>query len=769
MTDDPDALSAGVSGSGTPHTGSGRVGQVPPLRICGLRLLGAHRDYTVDFTDPAGVTRQLAVVAGEISTGKTSILQFIDYCLGAKDHPVHDEIIANVRTAQLSIEVREAVAGSDPNTVSVESGPPAEQPAADLEQSDEAPSSYKATRYIIERPVGSVLKNAWLLLGDLEEISELPPRSLSLDPADPDSLSQFLLTACGLGGLRVKSAPTQPESATSVLSFRDVMPLWFLTNRRMDNADLVLENQPAKLLKLRQVVDYFFGVGDEESSAIAQQIEGLRNDIRTAEAGIRALRSFLADAGIGTLEALDEEADGERVNLAEARAELTVAGQRLTASTKFASQLRADFGRATTATRQTEAALRDRQTLLRRLDPLRSQYADDLRKLEMLEESQQLFGSLAVVTCPACLSVLETPPHVLNGHCSLCHNRLEREPAGDVDDNDGSEDDSSDDDGKQPSSPEEFSVSREQRSVRRRLEQLKGLIGEVAAEVRQLEEQLHGEQLQVVAAQQALDGATSQTLAPFISERDAISSRVASSAAKLEELGRRRRMLLQLQQRENTLIQARAALKQALARQRALEQARVPRDDMIARLSRRFTTTLAALGYPKLENAYLQRNFVPVVRGKVYHRVGSSGAMTLVALAWQLTLFEEAVETGEGHPGFLLIDSPQKNLRRGSTTQSRAEVEGQDGEQTDDDAHGDDDEAIAASSSRIVDRIYAHLSSWLGNHPEAQIIVVDNEPPARAAANVVVEYSANPEIPPYGLIDDEDGRQRPTASDGEQA
>ncbi len=45
--------------------------------------------------------------------------------------------------------------------------------------------------------------------------------------------------------------------------------------------------------------------------------------------------------------------------------------------------------------------------------------------------------------------------------------------------------------------------------------------------------------------------------------------------------------------------------------------------------------------------------------------------MTLVALAWQLTIFEEAVESGVGHPGFLLIDSPQKNLRRGSLTRER--------------------------------------------------------------------------------------------------
>jgi hypothetical protein len=35
----------------------------------------------------------------------------------------------------------------------------------------------------------------------------------------------------------------------------------------------------------------------------------------------------------------------------------------------------------------------------------------------------------------------------------------------------------------------------------------------------------------------------------------------------------------------------------------------------------------------------------------------------LIAVAWQLAIFERAVEQGDSHPGFLLIDSPQKNLR----------------------------------------------------------------------------------------------------------
>ena len=44
----------------------------------------------------------------------------------------------------------------------------------------------------------------------------------------------------GLEGMALKQAPTQAQSAVDPLSFRDVMPLCFLTNQRMDNKNLLL-------------------------------------------------------------------------------------------------------------------------------------------------------------------------------------------------------------------------------------------------------------------------------------------------------------------------------------------------------------------------------------------------------------------------------------------------------------------------------------------------------------------------------------------------
>ena len=81
-------------------------------------------------------------------------------------------------------------------------------------------------------------------------------------------------------------------------------------------------------------------------------------------------------------------------------------------------------------------------------------------------------------------------------------------------------------------------------------------------------------------------------------------------------------------------------------------------------------TILTAFGFPKLndpEPPYIDGNFVPHVRGNPYRDIGSTGALTLISLAWILAIFEQALEGGYPHPGFLLIDSPQKNLTPAET------------------------------------------------------------------------------------------------------
>src|SRR6266511_2315108 len=123
---------------------------------------------------------------------------------------------------------------------------------------------------------------------------------------------------------------------------------------------------------------------------------------------------------------------------------------------------------------------------------------------------------------------------------------------------------------------------------------------------------------------------------------------------------------------------------------------------------------------------------VPSARLRPY-RNASSGGQVLQTLAWILAIFEVAYEQDGHHPGFLLIDTPQKNLG------GRAAA---------------DDEEFA--DVHLVEHFYTHILDWLaGPGRGAQIIVVDNTPPAVADRHVVVRFTRDPNRGKYGLIDNE--------------
>lgn len=95
-------------------------------------------------------------------------------------------------------------------------------------------------------------------------------------------------------------------------------------------------------------------------------------------------------------------------------------------------------------------------------------------------------------------------------------------------------------------------------------------------------------------------------------------------------------------------------------------------------------------------------------------------------------MWEIAHETSAAAPGLLVIDSPQKNLGHNS---------------------GANDTDFADAT--LVENFYMHAKSWLATEGTgAQLIVIDNSPPDAVTDDVVVRYTRNAKIEPYGLITD---------------
>lgn len=690
----------------------------PGLRIRGLRLLGYRKNYEIRFAE-GDSWNPLNLITGEISTGKTTILEFIDYCLGSTTFPQHPEVVDAVKAVQLSIEAN----------VPVE----VEQEDASISP-DAARLGYSRRRFLIQRSIEGSIKDVLIFSGDLDEIEQVAPTVVSSDSSAEESLSKFLLQLCGLDGIQLRIAPTRSDSTTHRLSFRDTAPLWFLTNTRLDNKNLAFEHTPHKAIKLRQVVDLVFDVFDEDRAALVGQVAELQEQLRGERKGIDALRRFIREQGVPDpveLERMKGEAQARRT---QALLQLSSVDDQAREQTAFAEEARRAYLEKVEKAREIAGKARERETLLRRLAPLRAQYADDLKKLTMLKEAKRLFDPLGVTVCPACASELGDVS-IVKGRCTLCrsavphleHEALEtfREAT-----NNGAADGSSRSDG--------FDVSKELSSTKRRLNELNDYISAVAAEAKDARSESGVLDAESVELQSRFDNLTREAVTPLLAVREAAVRAVTDAELTIDQLNGQQRMIESVEKHERDVESLAARLSEARRHAAESEAARRDRGDMLNKLSNRFHSILQSFGYPKLTEAEINGQLVPWVRGIRYDRVGSSGATTLISLAWELAIFELAYEEQRRHPGFLMIDSPQKNLAPEGLIGATEELENPE-----------------AAAEAIVRRIYRHLTDWLsGDGSGAQIIIVDNVPPPSVEKSVVVKYSGSISEPPYGLIDD---------------
>ena len=654
------------------------------IRITELRLAGAtgtNKTYGTGFRPRVGETfRPLSVIAGPAMTGKTSIIDFIKYCLGDDEHPQHAEVLAAVRAAVLETELN-----GDPTVI---------ERAASGEPSNFA-SIWRGTR-----------------LSDINTAAEL---RVSTEPtSDPDGLSQLVLSACNLDGIELPDSATNPDTATQLLSIRDVFRVMFVPNDRLGSTNLVFENSHHMVKqKFGQTIDVMFGVHNNEQAVLAGRLRLAREAARAAELSANTLRRIAEDehprgamvlaADLTEAEALVDQLKDELTNLDNQRRSTEQASQ----------QLRATLAATQSAASAARVRTRDRRSLIDRLDALRGQYADDKRKLNFLLEAERLFDPLQVVTCPSCFSELEEAPSVTDGTCSLCHSTFTA-PA-DVEGDGGA------------ATPNTV-LEAELRAVSKRLKSLNDYVARLYAHLRVLVDESIEADAAADAAARAVDDITNSP-APWLALRDGLSRGITEArlAAQEARAGVKawERVAEADANHERLVVNARRIYKES----RELRQT-ADRGAVIRALSERFGEILAAIGYPKLANPYIGDDLIPHVRNLPY-TAASSGGMVLISLAWTLALWEVAHEREADAPGLLVVDSPQKNLGHKAAED------------------GDQDFADAT----LIENFYAHAKKWLAEDGVgAQLIVVDNSPPATVADDVVCRFTRDAGDPPYGLI-----------------
>lgn len=334
-----------------PHIGRG-------IRIRRLRLIGVTRNYEVDFVSETGTAEPCSIIAGRTNTGKTSVLRFIAYALGGSNYPTSPEVLRQVRSVVLEIQTPDGL-------------------------------------FTIERALDG--RRAQVFPSAMDEADSIAAATYVIEPiSDPSSLSQFLLSTVNLQDVNLKEAPTQEESSTDRLSFRDLMWLCLFLNERIGTQQLLHAGNVAKTIKLRQVVDAVFGVHDNDEADLSRRIRDAQTGLEQQRRSLEQLQEFVTRQEPKSNEQLEVEAAELAEQLSSVRRGLRALGQREAAASAFASELRDYHATLSEQASQSAAKVRDRISTINRFASLRAQYADDVRKLTLLVEAESVFNQLSV-------------------------------------------------------------------------------------------------------------------------------------------------------------------------------------------------------------------------------------------------------------------------------------------------------------------------------------------------------------------------------------
>jgi len=636
------------------------------IKINELRAKGVKKDYYVTFKGA------LNIISGEIATGKTSILDLINYCFGATDCPEYPELTRKATTALLEIEINREV-------------------------------------FTVERQLFSKRQKENI---HFCRISELQSEHKMIEVSssqrkDEESISSFVLSKIGLKGIPLKEAPKQDISDVDIMSFRDILWLCYLKRTRVAGADLLFEKTHMKENKLVQVVDVLFDLYSNRSAVLSAELQSVQEEVQDKQRTDKTLLRFADSQGFLTLEQLEEEKKKLLQEIVDKKGRLEEIDDKISGSSELAKGLQNEVLKLRSQLQKNRTEKRGLEKTLQRLLPLRAQYHEDISKLHFLNQAKTIIDPLSLVLCPMCLSPLEKEAEAKE-LCPLCGKKLQQA------DSDASVD-----------------VTKEIRTIERKLGELGTYIGDLEERIKQNEKEDKQVSEKLALASQKLDDTLRSFVSPYLSEREELVSSISIDQNEIkhkEDLVKVRKNIREITE-ETIRLQARQKeIERSIAEERRKATSRT---ELISSLSTTFFNQLQKVQFPKLTDAYIDEKLVPYVRGLRYNQLSSEGAINLSSICWLTSIFAEAIRRSMHHPGFLILDGVQSGIGIGP----RVEKEFQD--------------------ESIVEGLYALLKEVSELDDECQLIVVDNHPPEYMRDDVRVYYSRNPQKPPYGFIDDE--------------
>lgn len=367
----------------------------PFLLIERLVLRGLKKTYEARFE------KGLNLIWGDMDSGKSSILNLIDYCFGGSNATLqYAELTSNARTAFLQ-------------------------------------ANLNGTVVTIERDLGETRAPVRVYSGPYEAIDSVFPRFMgasSNDRASDGWLSDFLLECLGIPRIQIKESKRE-DSDSDRLSFRDLMKLMYLRQTRVGSDNLLDYGNPAVFNKNVEVQKFVYNIHSELLTQLKGQLADESKARNALESERNAIRNFLygIDVMVEGDSTIGERIENRRLELAAIEQDIAALKGSFSLTSRVATEMkkalatrRADLE---SVTRSIASVERKQENFLR----LRATYKFDLDALRVAEHAHKVLGDMRAaqepIACPLCSSqiradLVSAAPEQLERETKSLKNRI---------------------------------------------------------------------------------------------------------------------------------------------------------------------------------------------------------------------------------------------------------------------------------------------------------------------------------------------------------
>lgn len=342
----------------------------PHISISNLNLIGYRKLYSIPFYP--GVN----IIYGDSDTGKSSILELINYLLGASNIELADEVKSSVQYAALELEINN-------------------------------------TQYTIKRDIFNSRSFVEVYPCVFQRCAEFFPKKYSPSYSDtnaPDGFfSDFLLDSLGFPKVKIKSSPSKADSEVKRLSFRNLFKYVYVNQDDVGSKSFLDLTNWIQATSNREVLKYVFNVLDSSITELEVQISERTKESKSLLQKYSSVSEFLRETDYESRDSLDDSITKLDQTISVLEKELSELNLSMISSSKNYEELKSIFNELTLNEKRAAQDVIKTRAQIDKYSRLKNDYDNDIAKINSVLQAQTRIGEAATLVnpCPICEAPLK--------------------------------------------------------------------------------------------------------------------------------------------------------------------------------------------------------------------------------------------------------------------------------------------------------------------------------------------------------------------------